>query len=613
MFSFLIVLLLLIPAWAWGATYYLGNVSGTLRYKSGDWPSAGDTSAASLNAAVLALENGGHTLVVEAGTYTGQIFPVYGNITIRTVDTTDPDYASHIGFVVVGGAGVYPLKISSLSAGRTVSNITIKGLTFNGDSAWTNAVILIQGSTTLGRDTTNIVLDGLYVNVNNGGANAHGIWLTAATGIVDTVEIKNCTIMNNAWTPPNTINGSGIYSNGATNISVHNNIISDANHRFINGMYITDASNTWNIYENTISYCTNSSTAALGITILVSATNINVYRNIIDRCYWGIQTSSTVGGNRIYYNLITNSEVNGISAVYNSAGDWNYVNNNTVIHRPTGDGTGIALDQHAGKLQLFNNIVDCYTSVNTTGVAAIGLSQATSSWELNNNDYYITGNCRIAILDATGYTTLSDWKTAIAADARTGTNKDANSISADPVFVSASDFRLQPTSPAINAGVDVSLTTDYDGNTVPTGTAPDIGAYEFVKLYSRGAYAALPVTDAVLTTAYTYTQQSTVATDDNLYISQTNPGTYLIHQFQDNATNRSSATVTWKGKSDLAPSTSAVVLQVYNQNSTTWETLTSDTTTGADTEFTLTNTISDLTNYKNSNSIVSWRVYQQMQ
>jgi hypothetical protein len=41
-----------------------------------------------------------------------------------------------------------------------------------------------------------------------------------------------------------------------------------------------------------------------------------------------------------------------------------------------------------------------------------------------------------------------------------------------------SDYRLTPVSPAINAGVDVGLTSDFAGNPVPQGPYPDIGIYE---------------------------------------------------------------------------------------------------------------------------------------
>jgi hypothetical protein len=44
-------------------------------------------------------------------------------------------------------------------------------------------------------------------------------------------------------------------------------------------------------------------------------------------------------------------------------------------------------------------------------------------------------------------------------------------------FTDASDYRLRAGSPAINAGTDVGLTTDFDGK--PIRGVPDIGAYEF--------------------------------------------------------------------------------------------------------------------------------------
>lgn len=48
---------------------------------------------------------------------------------------------------------------------------------------------------------------------------------------------------------------------------------------------------------------------------------------------------------------------------------------------------------------------------------------------------------------------------------------------ADPLFRSVTDFRLKSGSPAINAGTDVGLTTDFLGK--PIRGLPDIGAYEF--------------------------------------------------------------------------------------------------------------------------------------
>lgn len=59
----------------------------------------------------------------------------------------------------------------------------------------------------------------------------------------------------------------------------------------------------------------------------------------------------------------------------------------------------------------------------------------------------------------------------------TNYTNDDNLTATNPLFVSLANYHLQVTSPAINAGVDVGLTTDFDGNLV--GTSPDIGVYEY--------------------------------------------------------------------------------------------------------------------------------------
>jgi len=41
------------------------------------------------------------------------------------------------------------------------------------------------------------------------------------------------------------------------------------------------------------------------------------------------------------------------------------------------------------------------------------------------------------------------------------------------------DLRLRPDSPAIAVGVDLGYTQDFDGNPVPSGKAPDMGACEY--------------------------------------------------------------------------------------------------------------------------------------
>ena len=59
--------------------------------------------------------------------------------------------------------------------------------------------------------------------------------------------------------------------------------------------------------------------------------------------------------------------------------------------------------------------------------------------------------------------------------------KEANSIIANPLLVDVTngDLHLTKRSPCIDAGTNLGLKADYEGNAVPQGTAADIGAYEF--------------------------------------------------------------------------------------------------------------------------------------
>lgn len=62
------------------------------------------------------------------------------------------------------------------------------------------------------------------------------------------------------------------------------------------------------------------------------------------------------------------------------------------------------------------------------------------------------------------------------------TDKGEGSIQENPQFVDPSnyDFHSQGNGPAIDAGVDIGLTTDLDGNPRPQGAGYDIGVYEYL-------------------------------------------------------------------------------------------------------------------------------------
>jgi hypothetical protein len=123
----------------------------------------------------------------------------------------------------------------------------------------------------------------------------------------------------------------------------------------------------------------------------------------------------------------------------------------------------------------------------------------------------------------------------------------------------------------------------------------------------------LPANDNDLETGYSGTDYTDVASNNAIRVAQvTDTGKpYTIHQFKDYVGSNNSCTLTWDGQSDLAPSLSTVYLQIYNRNTSTWVEVDSDNLAAANTDFILTATIADLTNYKDVNSVISCRVYQQ--
>jgi len=120
----------------------------------------------------------------------------------------------------------------------------------------------------------------------------------------------------------------------------------------------------------------------------------------------------------------------------------------------------------------------------------------------------------------------------------------------------------------------------------------------------------LPTDDADLETVYSEQDITDVATKDDTRVDQSATGDYAIHQFKDYVGDEASANLEWEGQSTVAPSESTVYLQIYNYDTLGWETVQSNNATGADTDFTLSGNIADLTNYKDGD-IITCRVYQE--
>ena len=135
------------------------------------------------------------------------------------------------------------------------------------------------------------------------------------------------------------------------------------------------------------------------------------------------------------------------------------------------------------------------------------------------------------------------------------------------------------------------------------------------KNYTKGFGASLPTDNSDLGTAFTGTDFNNVAVDDSSYSTEqvTSPN-FSIFEFKNrNTDNVDQIVVNWKGKTDLDPAHSPVYLQIYNYNSSSWETLTFNNSATVGTDFTLASTkTNSLSNYYDGSFWVTCRVYQEI-
>lgn len=154
-----------------------------------------------------------------------------------------------------------------------------------------------------------------------------------------------------------------------------------------------------------------------------------------------------------------------------------------------------------------------------------------------------------------------------------------------------------------------------DGVSIIKGTAvaPETGGDStppYAQYYSRKAGAA-PANDDDLTTIFTTEEEYDVLAADEITVDQNASATNsAIFQFKDVIPGSNVATLTWTGQTDVAGSSATIYLQAYNRDTTAWVTVDTDTTVAANTDFTLTGVLTDLTDYLDTDGLISCRVYQ---
>lgn len=210
-----------------------------------------------------------------------------------------------------------------------------------------------------------------------------------------------------------------------------------------------------------------------------SVSNISSYNNRGLVVIWN-NGAGFPTGNAVSYSICDTPVSSGLCLYVGGTATNAKVNsffNNVVVNMPS---TAVGLEKiNDSTLTFKNNII----------WSSDGTIIDTDTHTDLNSDYNVLGPDKTNVIRWNGayYNTLSAYKTA--------SNQDAHSVSSDPLFVNGtSDLSLQSSSPAIDAGTNVSLATDYAGNNIYG--APDIGAYEYQPPYTFSANN-IPTTGSV--------------------------------------------------------------------------------------------------------------------
>ncbi len=267
-----------------------------------------------------------------------------------------------------------------------------------------------------------------------------------------------------------------------------------------------------------------------GVVWATDAQHTSIDGNYFDHCGYDkykhdiyIKTQNTYGGSgdiavqntdigwNEFYNTVSSNGYGGVVLVSHSgdsnvAGlvtDYTYIHDNYFHAGNEGDflylGDGSAPNNSVDNTYVYNNIFSGGTASSNGGVS---IDSGVAHLYFYNNTFYQIASANLPVFDYFGSgTTLSSvnniyynysgqtifnsggwWTSGYDLFFNSGTPSGAaNALNANPQFVSpGSDFHLQSSSPAINAGTTIALVaTDYDAIPRPQGTAYCRGAYEY--------------------------------------------------------------------------------------------------------------------------------------
>ena len=369
-------------------------------------------------------------------------------------------------------SGVRVQNFTGTVSGITIDNITVLEIATTGAfNAFCIHVSVSGGATISGLTVKNCTLT--PANLNRGvDSGESGIWISGVNGFIDNLSVLNNTVgpagedgmvlfdVVGGLIDGNTLGGNSensIDSKGSQGVTFSNNTMdNDGQHN----MVLHEAGGTLNSQNNIIEFNTFSRGGQNGggtrscLTMGFGGNNnICRYNKISDAFGQGVLVNNETD-DQVYYNLIWNWGTGGVDGgvnVFNATGTKVY---NNTCHGETGGDYAIHLESGGSGTEVKNNI-----SHNPI-TSHIRVESGTETGFVSDNNLFFPDGA--GMFNWLGTTSdFAGWKT--------NSSQDANSVNADPLLVDPAndDFHLQSTSPAIDAGANVSLTQDFDGNPVP--------------------------------------------------------------------------------------------------------------------------------------------------
>jgi hypothetical protein len=183
-------------------------------------------------------------------------------------------------------------------------------------------------------------------------------------------------------------------------------------------------------------------------------------------------------GVQVNYNIFKGNGQYGVLIFRSATG--NKVYNNTAVQ----NNIGIGIVGNGSTAEMINNQVKNNISVGNTGNQLAAVYGGENDGTMGSGNVY-SNNCF-----GNEVTAMINWGSGVFISSylawETAYGKTTNSVKADPQFVDLIGFLLKASSPCLNAGADVGLTTDYSGASVPSGTGISVGALQSKRISAPG-------------------------------------------------------------------------------------------------------------------------------